>query len=157
MRRNGEIDYLADEVVDEANCAGIFPVPIVKIIKQLGFEVQGISGDDIPNQFSGQVNHEKKLVLINNRHSSVRKRFTLAHELGHIILHPNQDQIDYRLFGETSDKETEANRFAATILMPVEAFKKISDACAGDLTSIADYFGVSVAAAMIRDEYFDEY
>lgn len=63
------------------------------------------------------VDHEKKLVIINNSHSSGRKRFTAAHELGHIVLHPDSDEVDYRIsFSASEPKEVEANRFAAATI-----------------------------------------
>lgn len=55
-------------------------------------------------------------VIINKNFSNDHKRFTLAHELGHIIMHSNPEFLipDYR------DKELEAHRFASEFLMPSE-------------------------------------
>lgn len=57
-----------------------------------------------------------KVIVINKNMSNDRKRFTLAHELGHIIMHSSSSFLisDYR------DKEKEANEFASEFLMPEE-------------------------------------
>jgi Zn-dependent peptidase ImmA (M78 family) len=57
------------------------------------------------------------VVIINKNFSNDHKRFTLAHELGHIVMHTSGDFLisDYR------DKEEEANKFASEFLMPSDA------------------------------------
>lgn len=54
------------------------------------------------------------VIIINKNFSNDHKRFTLAHELGHIVMHTSNEFLipDYR------DKEEEANRFASEFLMP---------------------------------------
>lgn len=149
----GEIRELSSQVLEDSGYAGIFPVPIDKIIVGQGFELRGINKADAPKDFSGLVNHGKKSVIINNSHSNGRKRFTAAHELGHIILHPNDDKTDYRIsFSDSTPKETEANRFAAEILMPYKDFIDVYSSNEGYIPYIADYFGVSIGAATVRAE-----
>lgn len=61
-----------------------------------------------------------------------RRRFTLAHEIGHFVLHRNDKEgfVDSRKTMSRSASywdayESEANRFAATLLMPEDlVFKK---------------------------------
>ena len=54
--------------------------------------------------------------------------FTAAHELGHLVLHSQDYDIDEREEGR--DSEREANLFAAHFLMPEEAFaREWEDAC----------------------------
>mgnify|MGYP000008905262 CR=1 FL=1 len=60
------------------------------------------------------------VMIINRDFSNDRKRLTIAHELGHIIMHIS-DRIaipDYR--NNEKNKELEANQFAAEFLMPKE-------------------------------------
>lgn len=56
------------------------------------------------------------VIIVNKNFSNDHKRFTLAHELGHIIMHTSPDI----LISEFRDKEDEANRFASEFLMPAE-------------------------------------
>lgn len=59
----------------------------------------------------------------NSKEISVeRKIFTTAHELGHLLLHP--DLFDVENCKENEDKEKEANLFASHFLMPKQAFDK---------------------------------
>lgn len=52
------------------------------------------------------------LILLNTAAPTDRQRFTLAHELGHIVMHHR------RPLDQSSDPEAEANEFAAEFLMP---------------------------------------
>lgn len=149
----GAIRELANQILEDSGYSGIFPIRIDKIIEKQGYCLKGINKEDAPTNFSGLVDHNKKLVVINNSHSSGRKRFTAAHELGHIILHPRENEIDYRIsFSDSSPKEVAANHFAAEILMPYDEFIKIYNEFGGNISLVADYFGVSAGAATIRAE-----
>ncbi len=62
-------------------------------------------------------------VVVNVRKDiSVERRiFTVAHELGHLLLHPHA--YDVRELAEDHDEEKEADLFAAHFLMPTELFQ----------------------------------
>lgn len=60
------------------------------------------------------------VIIINKSFSNDRKRFTIAHELGHLIMHV----LGTFPIPSTRDKEDEANRFASEFLMPKEAIEK---------------------------------
>jgi len=78
-----------------------------------------------------------------------RDRFTIGHELGHLVLHSNvsfaRAQFDYshKIY---EDSEWQANTFAAEFLMPVDEVKRY---CTSPF-DIADRFQVSVDAAVVR-------
>lgn len=67
-------------------------------------------------------------IVVNSDHHPTRQRFTIAHELGHILLHgytePHADRGYVVRFrdGRSSEgrvtEEIEANQFAAELLMP---------------------------------------
>jgi Zn-dependent peptidase ImmA (M78 family)/DNA-binding XRE family transcriptional regulator len=56
------------------------------------------------------------------RISVERRIFSAAHELGHLMLHP--DAYDVTLIEENKEEEHEADRFAGHFLMPDEEFRK---------------------------------
>lgn len=60
------------------------------------------------------------VIIINKNFSNDHKRYTIAHELGHIIMHLSRNFI----FSEIRDKEKEANEFASEFLMPEDYIKK---------------------------------
>jgi Zn-dependent peptidase ImmA (M78 family) len=85
----------------------------------------------------------------------VRKRFTVAHEVGHFVLHRNQigesltDDELYRS-GLSTRQEAQANRFAADILMPKDLILKTINRLGDDPQVLASEFKVSEAAMRIR-------
>ncbi|MCW3464244.1 ImmA/IrrE family metallo-endopeptidase [Chitinophaga nivalis] len=101
----------------------------------------------------------KAIVSVNSKIEYPKKRrFVLAHELGHIILHPdreasftdNHDTLeDYR----KGSQEKEANDFAAELLMPAQKFKS---ACIGQnfsfsvLSKLAESFDTTLSATAFR-------
>lgn len=97
-------------------------------------------------------------ILLNEKNPSEGGRnFTLAHEFAHYVLHENEemfrlDLVDYANNTEETKKETEANYFAASLLMPQAEFEemlKLTD----DKEKIAAYFGVSVPAVEVRKKW----
>jgi Zn-dependent peptidase ImmA (M78 family) len=108
------------------------PVDVDKIARTLGI---AITRDEVDNDISGFLFRDrgpkKTIIGANKGHHANRQRFTIAHELGHFLLHEgNIVHLDsgYRAFrinlrddesskGEDND-EKEANFFAAELLMP---------------------------------------
>lgn len=83
-----------------------------------------IDGAELQNDLSGmQISYKgKDFIRYNKTHSSTRNRFTLSHEIGHVLLgHTVQG---YGLFSATKEQEREANVFAAELLMPLQFMKK---------------------------------
>ncbi len=73
-----------------------------------------------------------------------RERFTLAHELGHFILHRHVDDLD--------GAELEANRFAGALLLPASRMEEaIGDGITlSDLARLKARWGVSMQAIIMR-------
>lgn len=85
--------------------------------------------------------------------SARRDRFTIAHELGHYFLHYRQPGLDGpEKFerGERNPLETQANYFAAALLMPSSRFRRTFRRLSPDMWAIADVFGVSPRAVEVR-------
>ncbi len=66
--------------------------------------------------------HQFCVVLGNDKQSMVRRNFDAAHELGHIILHSQLINIRELSNEEFKKIESEANQFAASFLLPKNAF-----------------------------------
>lgn len=101
------------------------PVQIGALAKSFGLKLSaatlraGISGEIRPDHTADA----GFSIRINRHDSAQRQRFTVAHELGHFLLHKDQigrgivDDVLYR--SNLSDRrEAEANRIAADLLMP---------------------------------------
>lgn len=103
------------------------PVPIDEIAKGEGAQIarQRFEGTE-----SGFILRDGKLAVIgvNTLTSRRRQRFTIAHELGHLLLHEGKSlivdhaiRVNFRndVSGMATDvEEIDANAFAATLLMP---------------------------------------
>ena len=97
---------------------------------------------------SGRYSPEKRTIYINRKEPEYRQRFTVAHELGHCLLeHGARNRVNKTL--EAPDHcEREANQFAAELLMPEYAVKKLAPD--NGLDMLAWYFDVSTTAMYFR-------
>lgn len=95
--------------------------------------------------------YKKKQIFISPNEAGGRFRFTLAHELGHILLEHGNDresEFDTRKNMWNPNKksrEYEADEFVAELLMPEEKFKEVWSATK-DVPTTAMFFNVSKAA-----------
>ena len=110
---------------------GQIPVPVEQIARLLEIRIESISLDD---NLSGMafVKNDTAFIVVNSKHHLNRRRFTIAHELGHHVLHRNYlnnnvhvDKLVQAVLprNNTSSegidpKEVQANNFAAELLMP---------------------------------------
>lgn len=152
----------------ESHDALTAPVDVEGLAEALGADVrrQPFDGD-----VSGMLlrDGQRTLIGLNERHSPSRQRFSIAHELGHLILHRGKQLFvdhtvrvnlrDSHSATGTEREEIEANAFAAQLLMPeplvllaVQALRKqdeaLTDAQLPDV--LADQFDVSVQAMGFR-------
>lgn len=144
------------------------PVDIRGLCDELGVQVHSAFLDpDISGMLESKGNGRYK-ITVNASDRATRQRFTIAHELGHYILHRSligdgvDDDRAYRstnkgIYHNTNigpRQETEANKFAADVLMPWAQVKKYREACAGTpdqlVTKLAGQFQVSRQAMEIR-------
>ncbi len=121
------------------------------------------------NDFSGflyQSGNSAPIIGVNSKHPPNRRRFTIAHELGHLLLHSKSgvhlDQAVVQMRSEkagagTDEHEIEANRFAAELLMPGQFLQKdlaaLGEINADDekvVAELAKRYGVSSQAMAIR-------
>lgn len=124
-------------------------------------KVDGEDLDGLEGMLAANKAKTKWLILYNSAISSAgRKRFTIAHEFGHYLLHRHQ-QSEFQCGDddiETGDRnkkdiETDADQFASTLLMPLDDFRKQVDgqSVSFDLLGhCADRYGVSLTAAALR-------
>lgn len=154
-----EIEKLA---VTKLQQYGVDTLPIDPLVIAKNNKIQVMNAEFHDASISGMISKQDKQVTIYIKNNDVptRKKFTIAHELGHFFLHlSNQEEGDFVdrarskiLLSSTSDyneddrnKEIEANQFAAALLMPEnEVIKHLSDC--GSIDELARRFGVSVSA-----------
>ena len=94
--------------------------------------------------------NNKWYIIVDDSEPIPTQRFTVAHELGHILLgHFIIDKINYRTFGKRTEEEQIADMFAARLLAPACVLHEI-----GALTPerIKEVCNISITAATIRSE-----
>src|SRR5262245_8910237 len=113
-------------------------VPVERIVMSYGIELKLDSVDDDLSGFIVRDRDSKRTVIgANKAHHPHRRRFTIAHELGHFLLHRGQtvhldetrQAFTINLRDPDSSKgedneEREANLFAAELLMPAKFLAK---------------------------------
>jgi len=108
------------------------PINVHRIARNLGIEVVERPGLVVKGEeasgFLLRMRGRTICVLNGDDHAN-RKRFTVAHEIGHYLLHPFQETyIDWNFRNNKSSegtdrREIEANGFAAELLMPEELIR----------------------------------
>lgn len=100
---------------------------------------------------------DKKEIFINDKiNDRSRRRFTMAHELGHGILNHDISKIHYRNNendSQTDMQELEANVFARDILMPATILAALDIHTPEEIMKLCD---VSRRSAEIRAERMEE-
>lgn len=163
---NPNIEAAAQRLLD-AHTMNEIPVPVEEIAKRMGIKVLAF---DLGSDVSGvlHIKDDSASIGYNPNESRVRQRFTIAHELGHFILHKNLEKIfvdneSYFVVKLRSNvsgdfkQESEANAFAAALLMPkVFIQKEVKNSKGFDLSDngmiveLARKFEVSIPAMSYR-------
>ncbi len=161
-----EIKKKVEEVFKETGLISI-PVEVVAMASFYGFSVYELEMDD---KVSGMIIvgdqnlkdfDTDKVIVVNSNHAATRKRFTVAHELGHYILkNCPQNCYAHRDSGEVyNPEEKDANSFASALLMPEEDIRRFAnsffDNTFGDvdlmiIPKVARRYNVSESAAEVR-------
>lgn len=171
MALNQELRDLIDEIAKAVRLEFDVstPVDIDEIVKKMGGNI--ISDPNLDQFADGKIRKtgdETFEIRVSSYQSVKRRKFTIAHELGHLFLHmgfmtnpkiwENQEHQSFNIKGN-SDVEYQANEFAAAFLMPKEEYKVVMDQNTSEdgttvyTSRIADYFGVSVDTASNRGKW----
>lgn len=151
------------------------PIPVEQIVeRQYGITIEWHELEERPGtSILGALDPDAMVVVLNSRHERLFSEvlgpyeFTLAHELGHLLFDaedPNQLNLldgggqrfchsrnSTRMTRTQQEREWNANRFAAELLMPADLVRQVDEE---DLVShIGEYaqrWGVSYTALSIR-------
>ena len=163
VRRRRKIQRIVEQLLLKANVESP-PVDVDAIAALVGAELRFESLEDI----SGVLFRvgDQIVIGVNDGHPSTRQRFTVAHELGHLMLHGHQSLYVDKIFpvhlrDHSSSEgiyldEMEANAFAAELLMPEkmleqepELQRKMVD-YEVSIQDLAKRYGVSCQAMTFR-------
>lgn len=123
----------------------VAPVPVFSIARWLGYQVVLLS--TVGDEFSGLVSTRQKLIGINAYHHRHRQRFSVAHEIGHILMrHPAESHCSIR---EIARWNAEADLFAGELLVPENLLAPFRSPGRG-VDALAERFDISRDAMRIR-------
>jgi len=122
MKALSAAEKRAIAVLDESGVTEL-PVPVERIARALGAQV---TYEPFEGEISGMLYRSsgRTVIGVNSSHAPTRQRFTVAHEIGHLLMHKGERVIIDRFVrvnwrdGESNPEEVQANRFAASLLMP---------------------------------------
>ena len=125
------------------------PIPnLAELLEERGIKILSLDLDDIDG-LAAKVRRKDReaarVIVIKKSTWSERKRFNLAHELGHMVIDPAQ----------WLDEEKAAHRFAGAFLIPADVLRsevgaKRSSISLGELVALKQRFGVSIQAIAYR-------
>lgn len=144
------------------------PIDFEKLVKEgLGGTLKDTTKESIPD---AQIvrSGDSFVISVNKQKDVWRQRFSIAHEIGHLILDMGYD-INSKSFnggdlntsfdreGDTQ-QEYAANEFAAALLMPKDEFRFFVDKNTNNknmvsIETVADHFNVSIQAALTRGKF----
>jgi len=145
-----------------------YPTPLERFVELAGIEsISELTTDGFEGMLITNPEKSRGAIMIKAGTSPRRRRFTIAHELGHFLLPWHRQQKFSCKSSDIKDSgsqrgltpdlvtiETEANSFASELLMPSSAFKSLIDdfetPSLNDLARLSDTFDVSFEATVHR-------
>ena len=128
------------------------PIPqLAELLEERGIKVLSLSLQNIDG-LAAKVRRKDhmaaRVVVVKSDAWSERKRFTLAHELGHMVMDPSPDMSEEEI-------EKAAHRFAGAFLIPADTLRaemgsNRSSVSIGELVALKERFGVSIQAIAYR-------
>ncbi|WP_324285479.1 ImmA/IrrE family metallo-endopeptidase [Lactiplantibacillus plantarum] len=146
-------------------------------LESAGITVQFFNDDEFDGFLKWDKRNNKPIISVNANHAEVRRNFSMAHELGHLVLNfrwipysssnpaPDNEILNVTKYrgGSYTEKEKPeeviANEFAAGFLIPDDDLRTIiNEMTDGDYVrlvgTVAERFNVSTQAASIRIDNF---
>lgn len=158
MRTAQELNSLALRTRRMWNEDVYSPIDIFAIVN--GWKEKKITIVKYPmsSRISGMCTKENEdiIICINSTTSYGRQRFTLAHELYHVLYEEDMQRVicDMNMGGDKSESEREADQFASYLLMPYDALLQYEhDKSKWNLEKVIDaeqFFQVSHQAMLHR-------
>lgn len=158
------IDEKAMKLLQQSDALAL-PVNLNRVVERLGLS---LNEKPLENEYSGFLAVKEKTIVVNLHHPPVRRRFTIAHEIGHYQLHRRSEDIpvfiDRAVYhrkesvaGVDHLMEMQANAYAAGLLMPealldeyLEDHPALDLEKPADIKTLAEEFEVSRPAMEFR-------
>jgi Zn-dependent peptidase ImmA (M78 family) len=129
------------------------PVALRDVVSALNLQVVQASGQPFFCEAALQTVGDGRQIVVRGASSEQRRRFTIAHEIGHFVLHPRR--LAPERGGDPGNaswqqQEREADQFAAELLMPEDLVREAFYLYGPDVPRLAGRFDVSRQAMQTR-------
>lgn len=147
------IRVTATRLLQSAGATGE-PVDLRAVVSALNLELVERGREPFASEAALVPMGDTRAIVTRGGGDERRRRFSIAHEIGHFMLHP--DRVAPERGGATNAavaaQEHEADQFAAELLMPSDRLRRAAIEYAGDVQRLATRFEVSQSAMRIRLE-----
>lgn len=135
------------------------PIPVVELAEINGVNVVFSDMGKFSEEVAGLLDFRAKRIYVNKADRPQRQRFTVAHELGHWILHKEAFERNpaaypvlprFQAVEKSNAFEQEANAFASELLVPKHLLDPVRKA---PVSMLADIFDVSKTMMEFRLQY----
>jgi hypothetical protein len=141
------------------------PVSLRDVVSALNLEVVQTTGEPFLCEGALRPMGDGLAIVVSGASNERRRRFTIAHEIGHFVLHSGR--LAPERGGAVNEawrqQEREADQFAAELLMPEPLVREAVLVLGADASRLADRFDVSRQAMRVRlsglgiDEYREDH
>ena len=148
MARNQ--DTIARRARDLLQAAGAArePVSLLDVVSALNLELVHAAREPFQSEAALKPLGDAHAIVLRGASDERRRRFTIAHEIGHFVLHPQAAGARARrrpVNAAWRQQEREADQFAAELLMPEHLVREAVLELGADAARLADRFDVSRA------------
>ncbi len=130
------------------------PVDPVAVAEAVNVAVKAVPADESGGYSGYHISGPLPKIVVNMNEPETRRRFTVAHELGHYVLgHGERPRDGTRQFSALNSDpiEAAANRFAAELLMPYKSvLELVTEKGITSVSRLADIYKVSEIAMKYR-------
>ncbi|MEM6425081.1 MAG: ImmA/IrrE family metallo-endopeptidase [Cyanobacteria bacterium P01_D01_bin.128] len=154
------LEFRAKEVIKKNNLFRL-PINVYQVAKNLGVNVVF---ESFPNDFYMKLKafcyreNSFSIIGINKKHNTQLQRYSMAHELHHLLYDFNIGEFACGPANQNETIEIDAEKFAAELLMPKQMIERLSSNPLNlsylSVGLVSQHFGVSYEAAAIRLEKF---
>ena len=133
------------------------PVDLRHVVSALNLELVARAHVPFSPEAALEPQGDGHAIVLGGGGSERRRRFTIAHEIGHFVLHPELARPERG--GQVTEagrvEEREADAFAAELLMPEPLVRQAAREHGADVDRLADRFDVSRSAMRNRLQRLD--
>jgi predicted transcriptional regulator len=133
------------------------PVSLRDVVSALNLELVQKTREPFTSEAALEPLGDTRAIVVNGGGDDRRRRFTIAHEIGHFVLHPELQRPERggRVNEAGRVLEREADAFAAELLMPEHLIRQAVLEQGTDVARLADRFEVSRQAMQTRLQRLD--